>query len=276
MAAGDIFDKEEGGFYRYSTQQDWSLPHYEKLLDDNSRLLKIYLVAYSLTKIEKFKEVSLKIMDFILNNFLDKKGFFYASQDADEEYARLSLNQRKKTKAPFIDKTLFMDFNCYAIDSFITASRILNDENYKKIATKALEFLIKNLKNKKGVMHFYDNKAHDPYLLKNHLLLINSLIEVDKLKIAEGLLNKTIDNFSDKEGILLDIKKSKNDFGYLKTSRIDPEENSLAIKILLKLYQKTRNKKYLKLAENLIKVIKDYVDPESIFSASFTEVIFKN
>src|SRR3989344_2621209 len=275
MADGEIFDKEEGGFFRYSTQQDWSQPHYEKLLDDNTRLLKNYLILYKLTEIAKFKEVSLKTIDFILNNFLNKeKTFFYASQDADEKYSKLSLKERQKAKKPYIDQTLYLDFNCYAINSFFTASEILKDKKYKEIALNVLEFIINNLINNEGVMHYYDSKAHEPYLLKNHLLLINSLLESNEnknLKLAEDLIEKTIKNFSDKNSFY-DIK-SKDNLGYLQIRKIDIEENSLAIKVLLKLFEKTKDKKYKEIAEKTINSIKNYVNPKSLFSASFAESI---
>ena len=277
MADGEIFDKEEGGFYRYSTQQDWSQPHYEKLLDDNARLLKNYLLLYKLTEIEKFKEVSLKTANFILNNLLNKeKTFFYASQDADEKYNKLSLKERQKLKKPFIDTTLFLDFNCYAIQSFFTASEILNDKKFKEIALKVLEFITKNLINHEGVTHYYDSKARGPYLLKNHLLLINALLDSDEtkyLKLAEELAEKITNNFFDKS-IFYDIKRSKDNLGYLQIRKIDAEENSLAIKVLLNLFEKTKNKKYNETIEKVVNSVKDYINPKSIFSASFAEYIF--
>ena len=276
MADGDIFDKEESGFFRYSTQQDWSQPHYEKLLDDNARLLKTYSIAYKLTNINKFKETALKLISFISNNFLAKQGFFYASQDADEEYYGLSLSERRKIKPPHIDKTLFTDFNCYAINSFFTASEILKDKELEKKALKCLNFLIKNLLKSKGINNLYDKKSDNLFLLKNQLLFISSLLESNKkeyIKLAESLIKKVISNFGTKEKTFYDILDSKNNFGYLKIRKIDLEENSLAIKVLLKLFEKTKNKKYYEFANKTIKSIKLRVNPGSIFSASFAEII---
>ncbi|MEK6937377.1 MAG: DUF255 domain-containing protein [Nanoarchaeota archaeon] len=276
MSEGEIFDKEEYGFYRYATQQDWSKPHYEKLLEDNSRLLVIYLLAYKLTRIGKFKETAQKTIDFILNNFLDKeKNYFYASQDANEEYSKLTLKERKKVKKPDIDKTLFIDFNCYAVNSLFLASEILNNKEYEKIALTALDFLLKNLVNKEGVLHYYDTKPFSPYLLKNHLLLINSLLKTnqeDYIKKAEELIQLTMKNFLD-ENMFYDIKESEDNFGFLKIRKVDPEQNSLAIKVLINLYKKTNKQEYFELAAKTINSVKDFIDPNSVFSASFAEVI---
>ncbi len=278
MAEGEIFDKEEGGFYRYSTQQDWSSPHYEKLLDDNSRLLNVYLEVYNLTKIEKFKDISIKTIGFIINNFLNKKqGFFYASQDADEEYSKLKLNQRINSKKPYVDKTLFLDFNCYTIISFLTAHKILDKEEYKKIAIKTLEFLINNLVNKNGVLHYFDNKSNPPYLLKNSFLLINALMETkDKnyINLAEKLTKSTISNFlNKKENTFFDIKDSEDSFGYLKIKRTDIDDNSLAITVLLKIFNITKNKYYFDFAEKALLGIKNKINSNSISSVYFAQAI---
>ncbi len=278
MADNEIFDKEEGGFYRYAQQQDWSSPHYEKLLDDNARLLKNFLYLYKLTENEKYKEVALKTINFIIEVFLNKeKTFFYSSQDADEKYSKLTLKQRSEYKKPFIDKTLFLAFNCYAINSFLIASEILKDSRYGEIALKILDFIIVNMVSGKGVMHFYDSKAREPCLLKNHLLLISSLLSTNEKKymgLAEKLIEKTINNFFDKnKTVFYDIQDSEDNFGYLKIRRIDTEENSLAVKILLALYKKTNNKEYLEKAEKLLNSIKDYIDTKSLSSASFAEAI---
>ncbi|MBI2671572.1 thioredoxin domain-containing protein [Candidatus Woesearchaeota archaeon] len=281
MAAGEIFDKEEYGFYRYATQQNWSKPHYEKLLDDNSRLISTYLLAYKLTNIEKFKETAQKTIAFILSNFLDKeKSYFYSSQDADEEYYKLPLKARQKLKKPNIDKILFLDFNCYAINSFLLASEMLNNEEYEGIALNALNFLLKNLINNEGVLHFYDTSPSQSYLLKNHLLLITSLLNTNQekyIKKAEEIMQLTITNFFNKD-VFYDIKESDDNLGYLKIRKIDPEQNSLAIKVLINLYKKTNKKEYFELAQKTISSVKEFIDPHSLFSSSFAEsiMLYKN
>ena len=49
MAAGEIYDPVEQGFFRYATQRDWSIPHYEKMLEDNAKLALLYLDAFAAT-----------------------------------------------------------------------------------------------------------------------------------------------------------------------------------------------------------------------------------
>ncbi|MCX7973289.1 MAG: thioredoxin domain-containing protein [Candidatus Aminicenantes bacterium] len=83
MAKGGIYDHLLGGFFRYSTDEDWHEPHFEKLLSDNAELLKIYTLAYSIYKKEIYKEVAEGIVEYYKRYGFDQKGGFYASQDAD-------------------------------------------------------------------------------------------------------------------------------------------------------------------------------------------------
>lgn len=83
MAEGGIHDQIGGGFHRYSTDEAWIIPHFEKMADDNAMLLRNYIDAYSIFKIETFKDVASGIVRFIKDVLSDPDGGFYASQDAD-------------------------------------------------------------------------------------------------------------------------------------------------------------------------------------------------
>jgi len=83
MARGGIYDQLGGGFHRYSTDEAWIIPHFEKMADDNAWLLRNYVQAYRLFGDELFKETSEGIIDFLLNELSNPDGGFYSSQDAD-------------------------------------------------------------------------------------------------------------------------------------------------------------------------------------------------
>ena len=83
MAKGGFHDQLGGGFHRYSTDGAWIVPHFEKMADDNSWLLKNYTDAYSLLGDEYFREVAEGIISFIKEVLSEPEGGFYASQDAD-------------------------------------------------------------------------------------------------------------------------------------------------------------------------------------------------
>ncbi len=84
MGKGGVYDQLGGGFHRYSTDADWIVPHFEKMLYDNSELLKNYVHAFQLTGNPFFKEIALGIMEFVNRDLSDQKsGGFFTSQDAD-------------------------------------------------------------------------------------------------------------------------------------------------------------------------------------------------
>ncbi len=83
MAKGGMHDQLAGGFHRYSTDANWIIPHFEKMLDDNVWLLKNYIDAYKIFKEDLFKDVAYGIIGFIKDELSHKDGGFYASQDAD-------------------------------------------------------------------------------------------------------------------------------------------------------------------------------------------------
>jgi uncharacterized protein YyaL (SSP411 family) len=83
MGSGGFYDHLGGGFHRYSTDESWIIPHFEKMADDNSWLLRNYLDAYVVFGDEVFKTVSQGIIHFIKTELYDPDGGFYSSQDAD-------------------------------------------------------------------------------------------------------------------------------------------------------------------------------------------------
>ncbi|HBR22476.1 MAG TPA: thioredoxin domain-containing protein [Nitrospiraceae bacterium] len=83
MAKGGFHDQLAGGFHRYSTDEAWIMPHFEKMADDNVWLLRNYIDAYSLFGDEYFRETAEGIINFVKNVLSDTEGGFYASQDAD-------------------------------------------------------------------------------------------------------------------------------------------------------------------------------------------------
>jgi uncharacterized protein YyaL (SSP411 family) len=86
MAHGGIYDQLGGGFHRYSTDPKWLVPHFEKMLYDQSQMAQVYLDAYELTHESLYREVAQGTLDFVLREMTDPKtGAFYATLDADSE-----------------------------------------------------------------------------------------------------------------------------------------------------------------------------------------------
>ena len=85
MANGGIYDHLGGGFARYSTDERWLAPHFEKMLYDNALLVPAYLEAHQITGRADFARVARETLDYILREMTSPEGGFYSTQDADSE-----------------------------------------------------------------------------------------------------------------------------------------------------------------------------------------------
>ena len=85
MAAGGMYDHIGGGFARYSTDERWLVPHFEKMLYDNALLAKTYLEAFQVTGDLNYKRVTCDVLDYIIREMTAPEGGYYSATDADSE-----------------------------------------------------------------------------------------------------------------------------------------------------------------------------------------------
>jgi uncharacterized protein YyaL (SSP411 family) len=85
MAKGGIYDQIGGGFHRYSVDQQWLVPHFEKMLYDNALLARLYLDAARALDRAEFLQTAREIFDYVLREMTGPEGGFYSTQDADSE-----------------------------------------------------------------------------------------------------------------------------------------------------------------------------------------------
>ena len=83
MANGGIYDHLGGGFHRYSVDERWLIPHFEKMLYDNALLSRTYFEAYQATRKERYRRVAEEILSYVLREMKSQEGGFYSTQDAD-------------------------------------------------------------------------------------------------------------------------------------------------------------------------------------------------
>ena len=85
MAAGGIYDHVGGGFARYSTDREWLVPHFEKMLYDNAQLVRAYVEAFQVTKDANYERIARETLDYVLREMTSPDGAFYSATDADSE-----------------------------------------------------------------------------------------------------------------------------------------------------------------------------------------------
>jgi uncharacterized protein YyaL (SSP411 family) len=86
MAEGGIYDHLGGGFHRYSVDEKWLVPHFEKMLYDNAQLTRFYAQVFCITQEPLFKRIVEETVDYLLREMLEPEGGFYSTQDADSEW----------------------------------------------------------------------------------------------------------------------------------------------------------------------------------------------
>jgi uncharacterized protein len=246
MAAGGMYDQVEQGFFRYSTTRDWSVPHFEKMAEDNAKLLTVYLHAFQLTSKTFYRDKAEGIVNYVKANLSDvEHGGFFGSQDADEDYYKLDMTARKGRKAPAVDRTLYTNYNAHLISSFLLASTVLGNEEIGRYALKTLDRILSL--GKEGSLPFHYVKEGEGPMLKGFLTdyatLINSLIDAYEFtgkpsysEAAVKIANECIENLNDKDQRgFYDIPSSDSNLGELKTRDKPIDENSLIATALLRL-----------------------------------------
>ncbi|MEZ5941415.1 MAG: DUF255 domain-containing protein [Planctomycetaceae bacterium] len=118
MAAGGIHDHLGGGFHRYSTDREWMVPHFEKMLYDNAQLAEIYVDAYRRTQKRSYRDVAEGILEYLIRDMSDPNGGFYSALDAETdgvegEYYVWSREEVLKVLGP--DRTKLFG-RCYGLD----------------------------------------------------------------------------------------------------------------------------------------------------------------
>ena len=187
MAYGGIFDHVDGGFSRYSTDEKWHIPHFEKMLYDNGQLMSIYSKGYKHKKEELFKNVVYKIHDFIKLELKNESGGFYSSLDADSK----------------VEKNLYVEGEYYTwdinelksiiLENFDLFSEYYNINEYGYWKNENKYVLIKNMSDKRFMDLHNLSKLSFEEMKSNW---INSLKKARKNKIKPSLDYKIITSWN--------------------------------------------------------------------------------
>ncbi|MEZ5043737.1 MAG: thioredoxin domain-containing protein [Saprospiraceae bacterium] len=205
MAKGGIYDHLGGGFARYSTDEKWKVPHFEKMLYDNGQLMSLYAKAFMVTKEARYEEVIRQSLDFIQREMTNQAGGFYSSLDADSEG----------------EEGKFYVWSKQAIDS------ILNDENISNIFNDFYEVSARGNWEKVNILYHEQSlsqlsEKHGKSLAETQTLLAQArqmLFEARKSRIRPGLDDKVLTSWN---ALMLtgyvDAFKALGEASYLETA----------------------------------------------------------
>jgi uncharacterized protein len=205
MAKGGLFDRVEGGFFRYATKPDWSEPHYEKMLEVNAGMIRNYAAASMALDNKDYQSIVRACAAYIQANLYDpESGGFYGSQDADEAY--YAKQDRKGMKKPFVDRTVYADSSSLMISALVLAYQAIGENQYLAMAAKGAELMLQNMfAENEGVFHALREGAPSlAGLLSDNALFGAALLDLygttgEKryLDRADGIGSMLIDRYYD-------------------------------------------------------------------------------
>jgi len=273
MRQGGIYDHIGFGFHRYSTDNKWILPHFEKMLYDQSLLIMVYTEAYQATKKQVFKKTAEEIIEYVLRDMKSEGGGFYSAEDADSEgeegkFYVWGYDELKQILTPYEFNLIVKYYNIKKDGNFRPEIRINGNLNilhqtmnlkdfakYYKITEK--ELIINLEKIRKKLYKIREKRIHpekdDKILTDWNGLMIAALAKAAQvfdnnsyIESAEKALNFILKNMMGESGELLHRYRKQNAeiSGYA-------DDYAFLILGLIEMYQATFNTKYLKISLDL-------------------------
>ncbi len=205
-----LIDPVEGGIYRYSVNEFWTEPHYEKLLKDQADLSTMFLNAYALTLNKKYLKAALSLVDFAINRLYDTRtGFFYNSQGADiidehgtllmtgEEYFVLDKEEREEAikklgYAPNIEKVVYFRTNALISQALFYAYAFTKNPKYLNIAEEVLKNILEKGWTGKGIIYSPEIKK---YFLNSNVYTLEALLTAYQITGNKQYLKKAEELF---------------------------------------------------------------------------------
>jgi uncharacterized protein len=280
MSRGDVFDQEWGGFFRYATRRDWSDPHYEKMLEDNAKLLQNLLALYRISNDDAHAEPARRTIEYIEWKLRDKeRGFFYGSQDADEEFYKLSTEGRERAQEPYIDRTCYVSWNAMMISAYFEASWTLDKAELREVAVGALEFLWNECRDAdRGMYRFHDGSLPQVLgLLGDQAHTAKALLDAQEVTCDSMYLDRAIelarfmlDRFVDREtGGFFDVWDEVQDVGRLKDRQKSIQDNTVCAEVFLRLHHLTRDEDYRTIAQGTLEAFVSAYPHMGYFAAGY-------
>ena len=253
LCSKGIYDHVEGGIARYTVDDNWIIPHFEKMLYDNTQFILLLAKYCKINSDDYYKSKLFQTIEFLKKDFLNDEGFLGSAYDADsdgEEGKYYVFNNA--------------DIKGYKdIEQYFEISEEGNWEGKtilveKKLPNKDLIDFLLNIRAKKN-KPFFDNKTQ----LDLNCLWISSLIAADDILPKRGYLKLAEDFFSKIENKYI----KENIFHSYSKDKVFIEDYAFLINALIDLSDKTMSFKYKNLAKKITSetIEKFYIDEENIF-----------
>jgi len=269
MANGGIYDHIGGGFARYSTDEIWKIPHFEKMLYDNGELVSLYSNAYKVTGNELFKKVVFETLEFIEREMTDESGGFYSSLDADSEGEEGKYYVWSKEEIDNLlgeQSVLFCDyFNVKSPGNWEANNILFIMQNKKELLNKYQisegEFDQVINESRKKLFEERNNRIKpvldDKILTSWNALMLRGYVDAYSAFSEKKFLDAALMNgeFVIREMICEDGRLNRNFKNGKSTINAFLDDYAYTIESFISLYETTFNEKWIYTAKNLV----DYV-----------------
>ena len=261
MINGGIFDQLSGGFSRYSTDREWKIPHFEKMLYDNALLLNVLCNSFKITDNQNIKNSIYMTINFLIDEMRSNENLFYSTQDADSEgiegeYYIWDYNELKNslsdlnfeiikeywniTEEGDLDKKNILYVN-NSVDEVSKMKNIPRLEVEKIIEESKIDLLkIRNKKIKPNT-DYKIISSWNSLLISSLCNIYNSTRDEKFLHQASNTANSILENFIE-DDILFHTKNNK--IGFL-------EDYSYFIKALFDLYNSSQSSRWYDIAKKM-------------------------
>ena len=276
MARGGIYDQIGGGFARYSTDELWKAPHFEKMLYDNAQLVSLYSQAFTATQNPRYKKIVQETLAFTKRELTNKNGGFYSALDADSEgeEGKFYVWKKEELKEALTPEEFELAKEFYNVNNKGLWEHgnyiLLMDENSDDMLTEdstlgnKLELIKSKLlaRRETRIRPGLDDKiltSWNMLMIEAYLDAYIALEDEQYLKVAEQQMKFIFTNLiTEDEGLFHLHKDGKSSInGYL-------EDYAFTISALLKMYQSTFDESYISQAEALMHyTVKHFLDEES-------------
>ncbi len=263
MARGGMYDHVEGGFFRYSTTRDWSVPHFEKMAEDHAGLVRVLAQLAVFAPTDDVRATLVSTTRYVRDVLRDPAtGFFAGSQDADEAYFELPLDQRRRREAPFVDRTSYTNWTCALAGAWFLAARALDDDAMLAQACQTLDNVHDRLSDADGLVYHFVVPGGEPQvrgLLSDQAAYLRASIdahetsgEVRFLLRAQTLAERILERFEAADGGFYDHLPLEAQLGRLEVADRPIVDNALVAEALLRLSVLTGEPKYRDHAERAL------------------------
>ena len=283
MAFGGIYDHIDGGFSRYSVDDRWHIPHFEKMLYDNALLVSLYANAYTATQRPLYKEVVVETLAFIEAHLTDASGAFYSSLDADseneagelEEGAFYSFTKQEIQDIIGDDFDIFQEYyniNPYGLweNGQYVFVRKKSDREIVQEFDLEHDVLVEKKQRWKSVLSVYRNKRPLPRLDDKSLTSWNALMLTAYVDAYKALGNEVYLKFANKNAEFLLAHQLQDDgsLNHIYKAGVSSihgflEDYAFVIEAFINLYQVTFDWKWIAVSEQLTDyVLQHFFDSE--------------